>query len=109
MLLASLRVLPTTTSTDGVREESSMICYPFDQLLDLLIRDEDRALLNVVEHCTERGEGMVAQLRAAHESDHAWRRTSPEEWRLRIHDVMIQSLVASKICWAASDAAHGDG
>lgn len=44
-----------------------------EQLVDLLIRDEDRAPRNVIDHCAARGEEMVAQLRAALDSDHAWR------------------------------------
>jgi len=68
-----------------------------EQLIDLLIRDEDRALRNVIDHCAARGEEMVAQLRAALDSDHAWRPdVSPGEWWLRLHAVMILGLVASE-------------
>ena len=68
-----------------------------EQLIDLLIRDEDRAPRNVIDRCAAYGEEMVELLRAKVDSDHAWRPdVSMGEWWLGLHAVMILGLVASE-------------
>ena len=86
-------------------ETSAMSAYSGDtlagrspgELIDLLIRDEDRAPRNLIDRCAQCGEAMVEHLRARVDDDRAWQSgVSSGEWWLLLHAAMILGLIPSE-------------
>jgi len=66
-------------------------------LVELLLRDEDRAPRAVIDRCAEFGEEMAEYLRARVDDERAWRSdVSAGEWWLLLHTAMILGLIASE-------------
>ncbi|MGH8678950.1 MAG: hypothetical protein ACREUQ_11430, partial [Burkholderiales bacterium] len=77
--------------------DESLARLSLGQLIDLLIRDEDRVPRNVIDQCAARGTAIVEHLRTTLDDEHAWRSgVSLGEWWLRLHAVMILGLVDSE-------------
>lgn len=67
------------------------------ELIDLLIENEDRVPLNVIEECARRNEDMSAHLRKLHEDNFLWQQdASGGAWWLRLHAVMILGLIPAE-------------
>jgi hypothetical protein len=66
-------------------------------LLDLLIRDEDRAPLAVIEECARRGETMVEALRRVVDETRAWVEDGESgDWWLMLHAAMILGRIPTQ-------------
>jgi hypothetical protein len=67
------------------------------ELIELLIRDEDRVPRNVIDECARRGEAMLEALRSRFSDETAWRRDVPVGWWwLRLHSAMIFGLMPTE-------------
>jgi hypothetical protein len=66
-------------------------------LMVLIIGDEDRVPRNVIEECARRGDAMTECLGRLVEDSNGWQaKTTPGEWWLRLHAVMILGLIPSE-------------
>ena len=65
------------------------------ELIDLMIADEDRVPMNVIEACARRGEAMVDDLGKLLEEDDG-ELDSLGQWWLKLHAIMILGLIASE-------------
>ncbi len=60
------------------------------QLVELLVRDEDRVPRNVIDECARRGEAMLDRLEDVLEHGRGWEDdATPGEWWLLLHSAMI--------------------
>ncbi|MEA3245950.1 MAG: hypothetical protein U9Q74_07310, partial [Gemmatimonadota bacterium] len=66
-----------------------------DELLALLVHDEDRAPLELIEECARRGEAILAGIDAILQDDGLWDDLSTGEWWLRFHMAMILGRLSS--------------
>ena len=67
-----------------------------EQLIELLIRDEDRVPRNAIDRCAVHGDAMVERLTTI-DDDRAWGSdVLPGEWWLLLHAAMILGLIASE-------------
>jgi hypothetical protein len=75
------------------------------QLIELLMRDEDRVPRNVIDECARRSEAMLEALKSRFADETAWRRDVPLGWWwLRLHAPMIFGLMPTEA--AASALIH---
>lgn len=76
-------------------EAAELIALSEQQLLDLMIKDEDRVPRNVIDECVRRGDAMVATLRALMAHDVDWQIDYHHDGKLwlRLHAVMILGLM----------------
>ena len=87
------------TSTDGrlpAYAQEDLDNLDVQELIELLLRDEDRVPRNVIDACAARGDEMIAALRDRLDCDDAWNcgELPGGEWWLRLHAVMILGLIA---------------
>jgi len=70
---------------------------PVTQLIELLVRDEDRVPRNVIDECARRGGSMLDALKAMFSGEAAWRHDVPlGAWWLRLHAAMIFGLMPTE-------------
>jgi hypothetical protein len=90
MTMDSAPALPTYTEDD-------LATLTPPALVEILIRDEDRAPRIVIDRCAAYGEDMVEFLRVRVDDERAWRfGVSGGEWWLGLHAAMILGLIASE-------------
>lgn len=94
--MITLNALPTY-------EPAELSALTEQQLLDLMVKDEDRVPRNVIDECARRGDAMVTALQALAAQQADWHDATNElgEWWLCLHAVMILGLIDSD---AAGDA-----
>lgn len=66
------------------------------ELIDLMVRDEDRVPRNVIDECARRGDTMVEYLSSQVTYEGDWWREPPGEWWLKLHTAMILGLIPSE-------------
>jgi hypothetical protein len=67
------------------------------ELVELLIRDEDRVPRNLIDRCAAAGDTMVDSLNEAMENGRTWQTESaPGAWWLMLHAAMILGLMPSE-------------
>lgn len=65
-----------------------------EALIERLLADEDRTPRELVDECARRGEAMVERLAVLVQDERYWDESStPGEWWLRLHAVMILGLI----------------
>ena len=68
-----------------------------EELLQLLIRNEDRVPRALIDECARRGEAMVERFATLTRPDEFWKSDAAAgEWWLRLHVVMILGLIPSE-------------
>ena len=89
-------MMTETLALPGYPDETLAGLSP-EQLIELLIRDEDRVPRNAIDRCAAHGDAMVERLRGVVDSDRAWQPDASEgEWWLLLHTAMILGLIASE-------------
>jgi hypothetical protein len=78
-----------------IYQESELRSLAVDELIERLIRDEDRAPRALIDACAARGAEMVEGLAALVAPDRRWNddHETSGEWWLRLHAVMILGLI----------------
>ena len=95
MAASPTNMMTETLALPGYPDETLAGLSP-EQLIELLVRDEDRVPRNVIDHCAAHGDAMVERLRGVVDSDRAWQPDASEgEWWLLLHAAMILGLIAS--------------
>jgi len=79
-----------------VYADEALAAFTTDQLLELLVRDEDRVPRNVIDECARRGDAIVQHLGLVLESHHWKAEASDGEWWRLLHAVMILGLVPTE-------------
>ena len=65
-----------------------------DELVEILVRDEDRVPRNVIDECARRGDGMLDRLADILENGPGWKdEATTGEWWLLLHAVMMLGLM----------------
>ncbi len=71
--------------------------FEIERLLDLLIRNEDRVPLALINECARRGEAMVERFATVVEPKAFWNANAASgEWWLRLHVAMILGLISGE-------------
>ncbi len=67
--------------------------YTATELIESIIRDEDRVPRNVIDECVRRGAPMLDALSPYAQADDQQESDNPGRWWLRLHAVMILGLI----------------
>jgi len=86
-----------TEGASSPDEQTALPSLPIEELIECLIRDEDRVPRALIDACAARGEEMVERLSLLVAQDRRWSDDeSNGEWWLRLHAVMILGLIADE-------------
>ena len=84
----------STQAPLSVYTAEQLAALDIERLLDLLIRDEDRAPRALVDECARRGEATVERFATLVEPAEFWKGDAASgEWWLRLHVAMILGLI----------------
>ena len=70
--------------------------YSFADMIELMIRDEDRVPRNVIDECARRGDTMTEHLSTLIEDSRDWLIEPAGEWWLKLHAIMILGLIPTE-------------
>ena len=78
----------------SVYTAEELAALEIERLLDLLIRNEDRAPRALIDECARRGEAMVERFATLVGPEEFWNANAASgEWWLRLHVAMILGLI----------------